>query len=139
MKFGKSFLTLIFCCSVLTISFLVGDFFMLASSTCPETTPKNAKCTGGLTHVIYACDGTGGQVIFSCADRISNVSFQQQKIDEEDNAPEQTKTQTDTDSSNMVTCYTYKKCKVSLVIPWPCVAGDDAQYKINPLKEVPCL
>jgi hypothetical protein len=140
MKFGKSFLIVISCCFVLTISFLVGDLFMFASSSCTETTPKNAKCTGGLTRVTYACDGTGDQVMLSCAERISNVSFQQQKIEEEDNSPEQTKTKTDTDPENMVVCYTYKTCKSkwSIIDGFSCVANESKNYKINPLTEAQC-
>jgi hypothetical protein len=144
MKFGKSFLIVISCCFVLTISFLVGDLFMFASS-CPETTPKNAKCTGGLidSSISYTCAGGGpgpdGQSATPCASRISNPIFQQQKIEEKDNTPEQTKTKTDTDPINMVTCVTYTTCKLNF---WHTQCLEDSsgnEYKINPLKEVPCL
>jgi hypothetical protein len=130
---------------VLTISFLVGDFFVFASSDCPETTPKNAKCLGGLIDSIisYTCDGGGpggGQSTTPCADRISNPRFQQQKIEEEDNSPEQTKTKTDTDPSNKVTCVKFTTCKWNF---WhtQCVENnnEESEYKINPLIEVPCL
>ena len=101
-----------------------------AWAACPETTPKNVTCP-------HDEDGECQGDATTCGDDIQVSTTFSQPMEDKENEPEQTKTQTDTHPDNKVVCYMYQECK------WTgseCVpdAPIVKTHHVNPLKEVGC-
>ena len=101
----------------------------VAWAACPETKPKSVVCP-------HDEDGECQGDSETCEDDIWVTATFSQPLEDQENEPEQTKTQTDTHPDNTVKCYTYFPCK------WTgseCAqTGPTSHHYVNPLKEVGC-
>jgi len=102
----------------------------VALAVCPETRAKSVVCP-------HDYDGEcNGEDETECeADRAVSATYSQ-LLEDTENSPEQTKTQTDTVEANKVICFNYTECEYRAPSCLDLLVTRD--YKVNPLKTIPC-
>ncbi|MDR1383591.1 MAG: hypothetical protein LBJ67_07075 [Planctomycetaceae bacterium] len=124
--------------------FVVINFgiYMVGFSTCPETKPQSTQCGNGgernddcvigfvtCGNCTTKAECEGASEVVECEKNV--------QINEEDNAPEQTKTGVDTVAAQ-VDCYYYHECKWSRWYSTCSKQSEKSVHKVTPVKLIYC-